>query len=203
MIKQTVKMDTVKNVNETYNKLQTYVTSTDMLVVASGVTIGLATKNLVESILRKAVAPLITYMITTSVWYRLYSYLEKRLVPSKLRLVQNVLTVAKEIIWEIILWIALVFIAVSVLRLFLARITKRQKLVDIGWYKHLIERVSSSMIPPWVTYMPSTAPNPIAELKNHTQSNVFARMNPTPAQFPWVAPERRPATAMMVSSEHK
>lgn len=191
-------MDAVTNVNETYNKLQSYVTSTDMLVVASGVTIGIATKNLVESILRKAVAPLITHMITTSIWYGFYKYLEKNLVPSKLRLVQHVLSVTKDILWEIVLWIALVFIAVSVLRLFLARITKRDKLVDVGWYKHLIERVSNSVIPPWVTYMPSTAPNPIAELKK-TQSNTLQRMNHTPSQFPWVSPERGPVPSPVPS----
>lgn len=191
-------MDAINNVNETYNKLQSYVTSTDMLVVASGVTIGMATKSLVETIIHKAVAPLITHLVTTNIWFILYGYLEKRLVPSNLRLVQHVVSIAKDIIWEIVLWIALVFIAVSVLRLFLARITKRDKLLDFTWYKHLIERISSSIIPPWVTYMPSTASNPIAELKK-TQLNTIGRMNQTPAKFPWVPPERGPIPAQVPS----
>lgn len=112
-----------------------------MLVVASGVTIGMATKDLVERILNKAISPVITVMVNRSVWIFLLNWLEKRLLPKRFVLAKQVLGVTKEVVWDFLLWLVLVFLSVAMLWWFLQVATTRDKLIDIDWYKNTLNRM--------------------------------------------------------------
>jgi large-conductance mechanosensitive channel len=170
-------MQAIDTVNDSYAYLQSFIQKGDMLLIASGVAIGMATKDLVERILNKAVAPLLAFALQRSVWALAYRLLESRLGAShRLAVALLLLQRTRDVLWDILLWLALVFLAIGVLRWFLQTATRNRKLIDAAWYEQLLGR-----------------------LANHAAPARALRMAAPPPTVPPAAPPAAPAAARFLA----
>jgi large-conductance mechanosensitive channel len=177
-------MQAIDTVNHSYAYLQSFIQKGDMLLIASGVAIGMATKDLVERILNKAVAPLLAYSMQRSVWALVYKLLEDRLgANQRLALALLVLQRTRDVLWDVLLWLALVFLAIAVLRWFLQTATRNTKLIDAAWYEQLLGRLAAHAAPARALRMAAPAPAPDPEPAAPAPARLLAPLRHVALQY--------------------
>jgi large-conductance mechanosensitive channel len=103
-------LSTTTNSIGDFNKdFQKYSSNTTLISVAAGVCIGLATKEIIQSLMNETILPLLQFMIKTSLYYWAYMILLKLSLSKPV--INKILETIGTIIWLFLLWSVIIFIS--------------------------------------------------------------------------------------------
>lgn len=131
----------IEKINQEVGAFQQFVRSRDLVILASAVCIGFATKDLVEKLMAKVVAPLLQVATKTSILLAIIDRLQTRLPKP----IYRVLLVARDIGWDILLWIAILLVVFLLMQrvLVFAVGSTEKKFIDTQPIRKFVSEVMS------------------------------------------------------------
>ena len=97
------------NINSINNDFKKYAYNDQLILVAAAVCIGVATKDIIQTLLTDTLYPALKFIVSNSLYYWIFTILKKKSASTPF--IVNTLNVIGEIAWLFLLWSIIVFIS--------------------------------------------------------------------------------------------
>jgi len=97
------------NINTINNDFKKYAYNDQLILIAAAVCIGVATKDIIQTLLNDTLYPALKFIVTNSLYYWIFTILKKKSASTPF--IVNTLNVIGQIAWLFLLWSIIVFIS--------------------------------------------------------------------------------------------
>lgn len=97
------------NINSINNDFKKYAYNDQLILIAAAVCIGMATKDIIQTLLNDTLYPALKFIVTNSLYYWIFTILKKKSASTPF--IVNTLNTIGEIAWLFLLWSIIVFIS--------------------------------------------------------------------------------------------
>jgi large-conductance mechanosensitive channel len=101
--------EATQNINTINNDFKKYAYNDQLILMAAAVCIGMATKDVIQTLLNDTLYPALKFIVTNSLYYWIFTILKKKSASTPF--IVNTLNVIGQIAWLFLLWSIIVFVS--------------------------------------------------------------------------------------------